>query len=56
VKGYRFVTDDLRSEHGNVKWQIGQWQKQTGPLMLCENGLHASKEPLDSLDYVFGNR
>jgi len=56
MKGYRFVTDDLKSEHGKVQWKVGEWQKQGGTLKLCENGFHASKDPLDSLNYIFGTR
>jgi hypothetical protein len=58
VKGYRFVTDDLKSEHGETQWVIGEWQKlnNTTPLELCSNGFHASKNALDSLGYVFGSR
>jgi len=59
VRGYRFVKDDLKSEHdNNVQWRIGKWKKldNNKPLKLCENGFHASKQPLDSLSYVFGSR
>jgi hypothetical protein len=58
VKGYRFVTDDLQSEHGNTQWEIGKWQKLDNdePLALCQNGFHASQKPIDSLNYVFGTR
>ena len=58
MRGYRFVTKDLKSRHGNVQWKIGEWQKLDNdkPLNICENGFHASKKPLDSLDYIFGTR
>jgi len=58
MKGYRFVTDDLTSEHGNIKWKIGKWQKLENdePLELCSNGFHASQKPIDSINYVFGSR
>ena len=56
VKGYRFVTGDLKSEHGETHWVIGEWQHQDGKLELCANGFHASKDPLDSLGCVFGSR
>ena len=56
IKGYRFVTDDLKSQHGNTQWVIGKWQKCKGELSFCENGFHASQKPIDSLAYVFGTR
>ena len=58
MKGYRFVTDKLESQHGLVKWEIGKWNKldNDGPLELCLNGFHASQKPIDSLDYDFGTR
>lgn len=58
IKGFRFVTDILRSEHGSTRWQIGRWQKLKNerPLRLCVNGFHASQKPIDSLSYVFGSR
>ena len=58
MKGYRFVTDDLKSEHGKVKWEIGKWNKLDNErqLRLCSNGFHASQKPLDSLNYNFGTR
>ena len=56
VKGYRFVTNDLRSKHGAVRWRVGEWQHVGGELSLCNLGFHACKEPTDSLEYVFGER
>jgi hypothetical protein len=56
VKGYRFVTENLTSEHGETQWAIGEWQHQDGEIILCGNGFHASKNPLNSLGYVFGSR
>ena len=56
MKGYRFVKENLKSEHGDIQWAPGEWQKREGKLSLCENGLHASQKPLDSLNYVFGTR
>ena len=58
VNGYRFVTNELESQNGKVQWKIGEWQKldNNEPLELCENGFHASQKPIDSLNYIFGNR
>jgi hypothetical protein len=56
IKCYRFVTNDLKSQNGNTEWIIGEWQKHKGKLEICKQGLHACREPLDNLDYVFGER
>src|SRR4030042_4100709 len=58
MKCYRFVTKELKSQNGDVQWKVGEWQKLGNnlPLKLCENGLHASKKPLDSLNNVYGRR
>jgi hypothetical protein len=56
LKGYRFVTDDLKSQHGDTQWVVGKWQKCKGELSLCQNGFHASEKPPDSLSYIFGTR
>jgi len=56
VKGYRFVTNSLCSENGNIQWKIGEWIKIDGSLSLCHNGLHACRNPWESLSYVFGER
>jgi len=58
IKGYRFVTKDLKSEHGGIQWQVGKWQKlgNDEPLGLCWNGFHGSQRPIDSLRYNFGTR
>jgi len=50
------VTDELRSMHGNIQWEVGKWKKQTGKLELCGNGFHASAKPLDSLYYNYGTK
>ena len=56
MKGYRFVKENLKSEHGDIQWVLGEWQKCEGKLSLCKTGLHASQKPLDSLNYIFGTR
>ena len=56
MKGYRFVTEDLKSGNGDIQWRVGEWRECKGKLSLCKNGLHASEKPIDSLSYVFGTR
>jgi hypothetical protein len=52
IKGYKFVNPDLTSEHGNVQWVIGEWQKYEGKL-TPESGFYATNEPIDSLVYEY---
>ena len=56
MKGYRFVTENLKSGNGDIQWRVGEWRECKGKLSLCKNGLHASEKPIDSLSYVFGTR
>jgi hypothetical protein len=56
IRCYRFVTEDLRSKNGDVQWVPGEWVKHDGPLKPCKSGLHASRDPLDGLSYVCGDR
>jgi hypothetical protein len=56
VKAYKFVTDHLKSKNGNTQWIIGEWQKHNGDLSLCNGGFHACLDPLDSLEYTYGDK
>ena len=38
------------------QWEIGKWVKVDGKLDLCNIGLHACKKPIDSLEYIYGDR
>ena len=44
----------LVSDHGDHKWVIGKEYSVKGKIVRCENGFHASVEPLDALRYVRG--
>jgi hypothetical protein len=55
IVGYKFVQDNLASAHGNHTWKLGEWAKAEGQLVMCKKGFHASRDPLDSLNYVFEN-
>jgi hypothetical protein len=46
----------MTSENGKMSWKIGEWNTQVGQLKLCENGLHAYTNPLDSINNRFGNK
>jgi len=56
IIGYKTLTDDMMSGHGCEKWKVGVWKKHKGELMLCNGGFHASRHPLDTLEFVQGNR
>ncbi|MGB7969605.1 MAG: putative immunity protein [Methanobacterium sp.] len=56
IKCYRFVQDDLSSENGELSWKIGEWNKVSGKIVCCSNGLHASLTPRDSISNVYGQR
>ena len=56
IKCYRFVRDDLSSENGELSWKIGEWNKVSGKIVCCSNGLHAALTPRDSLRNVYGQR
>jgi hypothetical protein len=56
-KCFRFVNEDMTShQDGKTLWKIGEWKKQEGKLKVCENGLHASLTPFESIKNVYGNR
>ncbi|MEV0471387.1 DUF7666 domain-containing protein [Streptomyces prunicolor] len=56
IECYRFVEPDLTSVNGDVTWRIGEWNRTTGPVRCCANGLHVSPTPRDSLRDVYGRR
>jgi len=56
IKCYRFVRDDLTSENGELSWKIGEWNKVSGKIVCCSNGLHAALTPRDSIRNVYGQR
>jgi hypothetical protein len=57
IKGYKFITDEMKSKNGNFKWELGIWQEERSKdIKLCEYGLHACKTPYQSLKYIYGNR
>jgi hypothetical protein len=56
TKCFRFVKENLTSESGNAKWEIGKWNKYKGEIKLCSSGFHASITPLNSLNNIYGER
>jgi hypothetical protein len=55
-QGYKFLTADMRSKHGESGvWKVGEWKKHDGELVMCQEGFHYCKEPLDAFEYVYGD-
>jgi hypothetical protein len=52
IQGWHFVNGTLRD--GRPIPNDGEVLRYTGPLVMCESGLHASKEPFDALQYAPG--
>jgi hypothetical protein len=50
---YHFVGDTLRD--GRSIPADGEWLEHTGPVTICETGLHASLHPFDALQYAPGS-
>ena len=50
---YHFTGATLRN--GAPIPPIGEWIEVSGEIVPCENGLHASKHPFDSLTYAPGH-
>ena len=49
---WHFVGDKLRDDRPVPK--DGVWLEHKGPLVMCDSGLHFSKEPFDALAYAPG--
>ena len=54
--GYKFIKADWKSKEGNITWKLNVWQEHKGKIKLCYNGFHACKEPLEALEYIYGDR
>ncbi len=52
IIAYHFVGDTLRD--GRPAPPDGVWLEHTGPLVMCQSGLHASRHPFDALTYAPG--
>jgi hypothetical protein len=50
ITAYKFVGKDLINN--GFKWKVGKWCKVSGKLELCHNRFHASREPIDVLEYT----
>ena len=52
IRAYWFFGDTLRD--GQPVPPDGEWLEHDGPLVLCDAGLHASRDPFDALQYAPG--
>jgi hypothetical protein len=55
MKAWHFLRDDGRCQYGkHGVIEAGKTHKAKGPLVLCENGMHASVRLIDALRYAPG--
>jgi hypothetical protein len=52
IDAWHFVADTLRD--GRPIPRDGEWLVHTGPVVICESGLHASRRPAHALEYAPG--
>ena len=53
-KLYKFLRTDLKSDSGeNRDWKLNEWRHED-KIDMCNSGFHASKTPLQALEYVAG--
>ena len=52
--GWHFLPEDRRTRWGGKLVRKGTVIRASGPLVLCENGVHASAKALDALAYAPG--
>lgn len=55
ITGYKFIKEDMFSQNGDHKWSVGKWYFEKD-IKLCEKGFHACREPLEALDYMYGDK
>ena len=56
-KRYKFLglkNGKIKSKNGNCYWDIGKWKKLDEELLLCKQGFHCSKKPVDAFYWVAG--
>lgn len=54
MKAWHFARQDERTRYTNEPIVVGEALYATGPLSLCENGLHGSLRIIDALAYANG--
>ena len=54
---YKFLNlekNKIVSNHGGLKWRIGEWQHVDGKIYACNNGLHCSDKIKQAFSFVQG--
>ncbi len=56
--GYKFIKKDMKSQNGNLKWEIGKGYQEED-IEICERGLHAcqakEQETKDLYDFIISD-
>ena len=52
ILAYHFTAETLRD--GRPIPPVGEWLEHEGEVVMCESGLHASRDPFDALRYAPG--
>ena len=50
----REVDGKIKSDSGEMTWQIDKWKTHRGKVELCESGLHCSKGIYQAFSYIQG--
>ena len=52
---WHWVAADRRLQYGTREVvEVGRTYRASGPLVMCQNGMHASRRPIDALKYAPG--
>jgi hypothetical protein len=54
VKAWHFLSDSGKLRDGR-EVEVGTWLKHSGPAVMCQSGLHASRKVTDALKYAPGS-
>ena len=54
VRAWHFVADSKLLRDGKELPEVGVWERYGGEVVMCQSGLHASRRPLDALQYAPG--
>ena len=50
-KTLKLINDKIRSESGDMTWELNKWYKETN-ISICNKGFHASRMTVDAMRYV----
>ena len=52
MKLWKVFKADLKSNNGNVKWELNKWNCCPDKLAMCQSGFHCSKRIIDAMEYT----